>query len=119
MTCNQLCVRASDLMDGMSPLDVAYPHPDCPQHGEREEPTGPVILRCAGCKRTPAEIPNYVELLEPGESADDYVREEEGTLDALSGAFLCDPCYIKAGQPSFPFPKRWVASPYNLREIGL
>ena len=31
-----------------------------------------------------------------------YVRNEEGTLNPTNGHFLCDSCYIKAGQPSSP-----------------
>ena len=119
MTCNGMCMTPADVgLPGY--VGITYPHPDCPEHGDRREPSDErPELRCAGCKRTPAEIPGYAELAEPGQSADDYVSKEEGTLDSLSGAFLCDPCYIKAGQPSFPFPKRWTASPANLRALGL
>jgi hypothetical protein len=33
---------------------------------------------------------------------DEYVRDEEGTYNPANGHFLCDECYIKAGQPSSP-----------------
>jgi hypothetical protein len=58
-------------------------------------------------------------MLEPGQTANQYVREEEGTYDDVTGAFLCDRCYIRAGQPSFPFPQRWTATPTNLMALGL
>jgi hypothetical protein len=32
----------------------------------------------------------------------DYVIENEGTYNRNNGHFLCDTCYIKAGQPSSP-----------------
>jgi len=31
-----------------------------------------------------------------------YVIREEGTYNRQNGHFLCDMCYIKAGQPSSP-----------------
>lgn len=31
-----------------------------------------------------------------------YVLAEEGTLNMSNGHFLCDKCYIQAGQPSSP-----------------
>jgi hypothetical protein len=31
-----------------------------------------------------------------------YVIIEEGTYNSENGHFLCDECYIKAGQPSSP-----------------
>lgn len=34
----------------------------------------------------------------------EYVLAEEGTLNSENGHFLCTSCYIKAGQPSAPFP---------------
>lgn len=74
--------------------------------------------RCGRCKRTAAEI-GYTEYLEPGETADDYVRQEEGTYDPTTGAFLCDPCYIRVGQPAGDFPRRWTATPANLAALGL
>jgi len=36
-----------------------------------------------------------------------YVLEEEGTLNPVNGHFLCTPCYIAAGMPSSP--TGWVA----------
>lgn len=57
---------------------------------------------CIGCNRTPEQISIYVTLaVEEGmASAEEYVWHEEGTLNRENGHFLCDECYIKAGQPS-------------------
>lgn len=59
-------------------------------------------LRCSGCHRIPDNIPIYVQLAkeEGMTDADEYVWREEGTLNRTNGHFLCDECYIKAGQPS-------------------
>lgn len=35
-------------------------------------------------------------------SSDDYVWQEEGTLNRQNGHFLCDDCYIAAGMPTSP-----------------
>jgi hypothetical protein len=66
-----------------------------------------ITLRCNGCGKSPSELTCYTMLLEPGQSADDYVMKEEGTLNFENGHFLCDECYIKAGMPSSP--TGWVA----------
>jgi len=34
--CDGLCVMASEIIEGMSPNDVAYPHPGCPLHAPGE-----------------------------------------------------------------------------------
>lgn len=31
-------------------------------------------------------------------------QQEDGTWDAETDTIVCDPCYIKAGQPGLPFP---------------
>lgn len=70
-------------------------------------------LICVGCQKTPDQIAEYVEAAanEPEyyEDAHDYVIKEEGTLNPENGHFLCTDCYIDAGQPSHPHPRRWVA----------
>ena len=64
---------------------------------ERERPS----LYDPYCKRTPAEIDEYLEAaLEAGMGADDYVWREEGTLNPQTGHFACTTCYIKLGMPS-------------------
>lgn len=66
---------------------------------------------CTGCKKHPDEIEEYQdpELLDPGQSPDDYVRADEGTYNRENGHFLCTGCYIEAGMPSKEWPDRWVA----------
>lgn len=65
---------------------------------------------CNGCGRLPDQIPGVVEMAEEEEmTANEYIRQFEGTYNQENGHFLCDPCYIKAGQPSRPWPNRWVA----------
>lgn len=58
-------------------------------------------LICVGCSKRPADIPEYVSMaaLEGLSSADDFVRQEEGTLNASNGHFWCTDCYIAAGMP--------------------
>lgn len=79
-------------------------------HGDH--PDDPI---CVGCVRRPHEINDYVIAAmqhEDDDPTDDqvrqYVLDEEGTLNMTNGHFLCDECYIKNGQPSKPFPDRWV-----------
>jgi hypothetical protein len=77
-------------------------------------------LHCAGCNKTPDEI-DYSWIKEEDETNDQYVIREEGTLDTTTGAFLCDPCYDKAGQPSQRHTangERWTATEENLARIG-
>lgn len=64
---------------------------------------------CTGCKKHPDEIEEYQdpEIRDPNQSADDYVRAEEGTYNRENGHFLCTDCYIAAGMPSSP--RGWVA----------
>lgn len=57
---------------------------------------------CTGCNKRPAELPCYTYLLEDGETADEYVMDNEGTYNQTNGHFLCDECYIKAGMPTSP-----------------
>lgn len=61
-----------------------------------------VKLICVGCNKTPSELSCYTYMLEDGETADEFVWENEGTLNRENGHFLCDDCYIKAGMPSSP-----------------
>lgn len=60
------------------------------------------VLTCVGCGLHPDELDCYTTILQPGEEADDYVWNEEGTLNQDNGHFLCDGCYIAAGAPSAP-----------------
>jgi hypothetical protein len=75
-------------------------------------------LLCPMCARTPDQI-DYSGFKDPSQSNDEYVLAEEGTLDPISGFFLCDECYIKAGQPSGSRGRRWTATPANLVALKL
>lgn len=56
---------------------------------------------CARCRKAPNELPEYTEpAAEEGITADQYVREEEGTFNSDNGHFLCTPCYAAIGMPS-------------------
>lgn len=64
---------------------------------------------CIGCGKTPNELPEYDYANTGVTDPVKYVVEEEGTYNPANGHFACDKCYIKMGQPSAPFPNRWVA----------
>lgn len=65
---------------------------------------------CIGCNKRPIELDEYVDAAaEESMEPDDYVRAEEGTYNPENGHFLCTGCYIKAGQPSLPYPDGWKA----------
>ena len=73
-----------------------------------------IDLLCVGCGKTPSELDEYVGAASEeatgvvgGMTPDDYVWEEEGTLNRENGHFLCTNCYIKAGMPSSP--RGWYA----------
>ena len=60
--------------------------------------------RCVGCGKTAADIPEYgpESTGEEGRFADpeEYVWDQEGTLNHANGHFACTECYIKMGSPS-------------------
>lgn len=62
------------------------------------EPYDPMCMRYA---RDMDYLDTFREL--PDQSRADYIRQEEGTYNVDNGHFLCDGCYIKAGQPTSPF----------------
>lgn len=63
---------------------------------------------CIGCGKAPNEIGKYVEMAElEGISPEQYVRNEEGTLNLENGHFACTDCYIRMGMPSSP--RGWKA----------
>lgn len=57
------------------------------------EPFDPMCERLAS---EMAELDDYREDLSRAE----YVIENDGTYNPTNGHFLCDNCYIKAGQPT-------------------
>lgn len=63
---------------------------------------------CVGCGKAPNELTCYTPYArEAGVSNEEYVFNEEGTLNTENGHFLCDLCYVKAGAPSSP--RGWKA----------
>jgi hypothetical protein len=79
--------------------------------GSEPRPPDPEI-RCGGCRKRPHEIPEYVEAaqmqtdamsMSTPEELDEYVRLEEGTFNEKTNRFLCDACYVAAGQPARPY----------------
>lgn len=72
-------------------------------------PKGRPELQCIGCGKSPSEIGEYiVSGAENGMTPDDYVWEEEGTLNRANGHFACTECYIEMGMPT-GVGRRWVA----------
>ena len=65
---------------------------------------------CRGCRKHPAEIQEYIDAgLDFGLTAEEFVRQQEGTYNEETGGFLCTDCYLKAGSPSLPWPHSWRA----------
>jgi hypothetical protein len=65
---------------------------------------------CIGCQKHPADLEEYTDPEIIGDlTPNAYVRREEGTYNPENGHFLCTECYIKAGSPSRPYPRRWFA----------
>lgn len=60
-----------------------------------------MICKCRGCGKTPDQIMEYKVLAEECgyDSAEQAVKNEEGTYNPATGLFWCTSCYIKAGQP--------------------
>lgn len=64
--------------------------------------------RCIGCRKTPEQIPEYLDLAEDlGVTPDEAVREEEGTYNRDNGHFTCTKCYTDMGSPSSVYG--WIA----------
>lgn len=54
--------------------------------------------QCQSCLAMPGE--NHMSSCPMFITPDDYVWQEEGTLNPKNGHFLCTTCYIAAGMPS-------------------
>ena len=59
---------------------------------------------CAVCRLRPAEIAEYVELAKDCDyaTAEEAVRQEEGTFNVENGLFTCTSCYVDIGMPTGP-----------------
>ena len=58
-------------------------------------------LICVRCNHSPSELDEYIDIArEEGMTPDDYVWEEEGTLNKENGHFTCTDCYLAVGMPS-------------------
>lgn len=56
---------------------------------------------CIGCNRRPDDIREFAtEAEHDGITADEWVRENEGSYNPDNGHFLCTECYVKRGAPS-------------------
>ena len=65
-----------------------------------DEPKKEFRLECKGCGKPPEEIKEYVTAAKAANiTPDQYVRQEEGTLNHITGKFYCTRCYIIAGMP--------------------
>lgn len=79
----------------------------------------PPEMRCSGCAKRPQQLPEYTDAAaDLGITADEYVWEEEGTLNRDSrspgfGNFLCTECLlaeeaIRGHRMAGPDGARWV-----------
>lgn len=71
-----------------------------------DNPSHPFDPHCLRFAAAMNDYDSFVEADDDGfvssEAREGYVIEEEGTYNPENGHFLCDSCYIKAGQPSSP-----------------
>ena len=59
-----------------------------------------ITLHCKRCGRPPAAIGEYIDAAEANQTTpEDYLLDEEGTLDRSTGEFWCTECYIAIGMP--------------------
>lgn len=59
-----------------------------------------MTMRCAKCRKTPEETPEYVaEGRINGMTPEEFVKEKEGTYQKEIGSFLCTECYVAVGMP--------------------
>lgn len=59
---------------------------------------------CRGCKKSPNELEEYVEMAKEegsGISPTLWMQENEGTYEADSMTFLCTECYVARGCPVY------------------
>lgn len=71
--------------------------------GRKMTPDIPFPLICVGCGKAPDQLNEYVEAAQELHiSPEQYVINEEGTLNIENGHFVCTPCYVHMGCPSSP-----------------
>lgn len=73
-------------------------------------------LECARCGQPPEETHGWIAH-EQDMTADQYVWEEEGTLDRATGKYLCDYCFFAVGMPTSK--GGWKATPENLIALAV
>lgn len=57
-------------------------------------------LICNGCKKSPDKISEYIEFAKIENcTPQEFVLQNEGTLNSITGQFLCTKCYLKKGEP--------------------
>ena len=60
-------------------------------------------MYCIGCGKRLDQIQEYLDAAQEEKTTpDNYVWEEEGTLNRENGHFMCTTCYVHAGCPSSP-----------------
>jgi hypothetical protein len=58
---------------------------------------------CFRCGKMASQIPEYREpAKEEDITADEWMRENEGTYNAETNTFACTECYMAIGMPSAP-----------------
>lgn len=67
--------------------------------GTMEQPE----ISCGKCGQEPAQNSLIASLAtEEGITPDEYIWQEEGTLNRETGKYACDSCYIAMGMPTTP-----------------
>ena len=57
-------------------------------------------IKCKVCGKQPLEIKEYIQYgKEEGLTPEEFVIQNEGTYNRLTGKFYCTSCYIAIGMP--------------------
>lgn len=56
-------------------------------------------IKCKCCKKTPDELPYYVNQAKAEGTTPEAIAKEDGTYNPRTGEFYCFECYIKLGCP--------------------
>ena len=66
---------------------------------------------CSGCGRSPQQIRGIVKAADKANlTPEEYIWKNEGSLNPISGKFLCDPCYVDSGMLPTTDGSRWQIS---------